>query len=140
MSDSLWLHRLRIARLPCPSPSPRVCSNSCPLSRLCHQTIFSSVVPFLLTSSFPALGSFPMSQLFSSGGQSIRDSASASVFTMNIHDWFRLLVWSPCCPRDSQELLQHHSSKLRFFSIQLFFFYGETLTSIHDYWKKHSFD
>ena len=91
MSDSLRLHGQQHARLPCPSPTPRVCSNSCPLSRWCHPTISSSVIPFsCCLQSFPALGSFPMSQFFASGGQSIGVSASASVLPMTIQDWFPL--------------------------------------------------
>ena len=89
MSDSLQHHGLQHTRLPCPSASPEACSNSCPLSRWCHPTISSSVVPFsscLL--SFPASGSFPVSQLFASGGQSI--GASASVLPMKIQGWFPL--------------------------------------------------
>ena len=88
MSDSLPLHGLRNDRLPCPSPSPRVCSNSCPLSQWCHPTISSSVTSFSsCLQSFPASGSFPMSQFFASGGQSIGVSASVSVLPMNIQDW-----------------------------------------------------
>ena len=90
MSNSLQPHRLQHTRLPCPSPSPRVCSNSCPLSWRCHPTFSSSVIPFSCLQSFPALGSFPMSQLFASGGQSIGASASASVFPMNIQGLFPL--------------------------------------------------
>ena len=91
MSDSLRPHGLQQARLPCPSLSPRACSNSCPLSQWCHPTISSSVVPFSsCLQSFPTSGSFPMSQLFASGGQSIRASPSASVLPMNIHSWFPL--------------------------------------------------
>ena len=85
--------------------------------------------------SFPTSGSFQMSQLFASGSQSIGISASASVLPVNIQDWF---PWSPCSPRDSQE-----SSTPQFKSISssvLSFLYGSTLTSIHDYWKNHSFD
>ena len=79
------------SRFPCPSPSPRACSNSCPLGRWCHPTILSSVVPFSSHfQSFPASGSFPASQLFSSGGQSFGASASALVLPMNIQDWFPL--------------------------------------------------
>ena len=91
VSDSLWRHGLKHARLPCPSPTPRVYSNSCPLSWWCHPTISSSVIPFssrLL--SFPASGSFQKSQFFTSGGQSIGVSALASVLPMNIQDWFPL--------------------------------------------------
>ena len=103
MSDSLQYHGLQHTRLPCPSPSPRACSNSCPLSQWCHPTISSSVVPFSRLQSFPASGSFQMSRLFPSGGQSIGASASASVPPMNIQGWFPLgwTVWSTCSPRDS---------------------------------------
>ena len=83
--DSLWPHGLQHARLPCPSLSPRVCSNSCPSSQ--WPTISSSVIPFSsCLQSFPASGSFPMSQFFPSGGQSIGVSASASVLPINIQD------------------------------------------------------
>ena len=98
VSDSLqcvWAlcsaHGLQHARPPCPSPTPGVYSNSCPLSRWCHPTISSPVIPFSThLQSFPASGSFPMSQFFASGGQSIGVSASASVFPMNIQYWFPL--------------------------------------------------
>ena len=106
MSDSLWLHGLQHARLPCPSPSPRVCSDSCPLSWWCHPTILPSVVPFSsCLQSFPAPGSFPMSQVFASGGQSTEASASASVFSINIQDWFPLELTGliSCSSMDSQE-------------------------------------
>ena len=89
MSNSLQPHGLLHARLPCPSPTPGACSNSCPSSRWCHPTISSSVVPFSsCLQSFPASGSFPRSQFFASGGQSI--GASASVLPMTIQDWFPL--------------------------------------------------
>ena len=98
MSDSLWPHGLQHARLPCPSTTPRACSNSCPLSWWYHPTISSSVVPFSsCLQSFPVSEFFPMSQFFTSGGQSIQASASASVLPMNIQDW------SPCSPSDPQE-------------------------------------
>ena len=91
MSNSLQPHGLQHARLPCPSPTLGVYSNSCPLSQWCHPTISSSVVPFSsCLQSFPASGSFPMSQSFTSGGQSIGVSASASVLPMTIQDWFPL--------------------------------------------------
>ena len=91
VSDSSRPHGLRHTRPPCPSPTPGACSNSCPLSRWCHPTISSSVVPFSsCPQSSPASGSFPMSQFFASGGQSI--GASASVLPMNIQDWFPLGV------------------------------------------------
>ena len=91
MSDFLQPHGLQHARPPCLSPTPEVYSNSCPLSLWCHPTISSSVIPFSsCLQSFPASGSFPMSQLFTSGGQSIGVPASASVLLMNIQDWFPL--------------------------------------------------
>ena len=89
MSNSLRPHGLQHARLPCPSLTPGACSNSCPSSRWCHPTISSFVVPFCLW-SFPASESFPMSQFFASGGQSIGVSASASVIPVNIQGWFPL--------------------------------------------------
>ena len=104
MSDSLRPHGLQHARPPCPSQTPGACSNSCPLSQWCHSTISSSVIPFSsYLQSFPSWGSFPVSQLFASGGQSIGVSASASVLPMNIQDWspLGLTGWSPCSPRDS---------------------------------------
>ena len=88
VSDALQPCRLQHARLSCPSLSPGACSNSCPLCQWSHPTISSSVKPFSCPQSFPASGSFPMSQLFSSVGQSI--GASASVLPMNIQDWFPL--------------------------------------------------
>ena len=89
MPDSLWSHGLQHTRLPCPSPSPGTCSNSCSLSQWCHATISSSVIPFSsCLQSFPTSRSFPMSRLFASIGQSI--GASASVFPMNMQDWFPL--------------------------------------------------
>ena len=107
VSDSLHPHGLQHTRVPCPSPSPGVCSNSCPLSWWYHPTISSSVIPFSsCLQPLPASGSFLMSTLFTSSGQRIGISASASVLPMNISvnvrvdfllDW---LVWSPCSPRD----------------------------------------
>ena len=91
MSNSLQTHGLQHARLPCPSLSPRVCSNSCPLSRWCHPTISSSVTSFSsCPQPFLASGSFPVSRLFVPGGQRIGASVSASVHPMNIHSWFPL--------------------------------------------------
>ena len=87
MSNSLQLLRQQHARPPCPSPTPGVYPNSCPLNQWCHPTISSSVVPFSCPQSFPASGSLPMSQFFTLGGQSIRVSASASVLPINIQDW-----------------------------------------------------
>jgi len=91
MYNSLRPHGLQHTRPPCPSSTPRACSNSCPSSRWCHPTISSSVVPFSShLESFPASGSFPTSQLFASGGQSIGASASPLVLPVNIQDWFPL--------------------------------------------------
>ena len=91
VSDSLWPHGLQHARFFCPSLSPGVCSNLCPSSRWCHPAISFSVVPFAsCLQSFPASGSFLMSQFFASGGQCIGASASAPVLPMNIQDWFPL--------------------------------------------------
>ena len=88
VSNSLWPRRLQHTRLPCPSPTPGACSNSCSSSQWCHPTISSSVVRFSShLQSFPASGSFQISQLFTSGGQSIGVSASASVLPMNTQDW-----------------------------------------------------
>ena len=91
MYDFLWLHGLQYSRLPCPSPTPGAYSNSCQLSRWCHPTISSSVIPFSShLESFSASGSFQMSQFFSSSGQSIGVSASSSFLPMNIQDWLSL--------------------------------------------------
>ena len=114
MSDSLRLHGLQHARLPCPSPTPGAFSDSCPLSQGCHLTISPSVVPFSsCCQSYPASGSFQMSQFFASGDQSIGVSASASVLPMNIQDWFplRLTGWISLQSKGLRSLLQHHSSK-----------------------------
>ena len=112
--DSLWPHGLHHSRLTCPSPTPGVYSNLCPLSRWCHPAISSSVVPFSShLQSFPASGSFQMSQLFASGDQNIGVSASASVLPMNIQGWFPL-GWTGWISLQSEglwSLLQHHSSK-----------------------------
>ena len=107
MSDSLQPHGQQQTRLPCPSPTPRACSNSCPSSQWCYPTISSSVICFSsCPQSSPASGSFPKSQFFASGGQSIEASASASVLPINIQDWFPLGLTGSLisfCPRDSQE-------------------------------------
>ena len=95
ISDSLQPHGLQHARLPCPSPTPGACSNLCPSSQWCHLTISSSVIPFSsCLESFPASGSFPMSQFFASSSQSIGASASPSVLPMSIQDWFLLVLTS----------------------------------------------
>ena len=133
MSDTLWSQGL-----PCPSPSPWVCSSSCPLSQWRHPTISSSVLPFSShLQSFPASGSFPMNQFFTSAGQNIGASASALVLPMNIQGWFRWLGWSP---RDSQETSSAPQFKDINSSACSLFFYHPALISIHYYWKMYSFD
>ena len=112
VSDSLLPHGLHHARLPCPSPTPGACWNSCALSQWCHPTISSSIVPSAsCLQSFPALGSFPVSQFFASDGQSIGVLASASVLHIGLIsfriDWFDLLAVQGTL----KCLLQHHSSK-----------------------------
>ena len=127
MSDSLRPHGLHHARLPSPSQTPGACSNSCLLSWWYHPTVSSSVIPFSpCLQSFPASGSFPVSQFFPSGGQSIGASASASVLPMNFQDWFPL-GWTGWISLQSKGLSrvfsQHHSSKVcrhsAFFIVQL---------------------
>ena len=104
MSNSLWPHELQHTRPPCPSPTARVHLNPFPLSRWCHPTISSSVVPFSsCPQSLSASGSFQMSQLFTSGGQSIGVSASASVLPINTQDWFPLW-WTGCISLQSKGL------------------------------------
>ena len=143
MSDSLRPHELQHARPPCPSPTPRVHSNSCPSSRWCHPAISFSVVPFSsYLQSFPASGSFLMSQFFASGGQRIYWSFSFNISPSNEYsglisfgiDWLDLLT--------VQGTLES-SPKPQFKSINslaLSFLYSPIVTSIHDYWKNHSFD
>ena len=135
-------HELQHARPPCPSPTPGVHSDSRPSSQWCHPAISSSFVPFSsCPQSLPASESFPMSQLFTWGGQCIGVSALASFLPMNTQDWSPLgwTGWISCSPRDSQE----SSPTPQFKSINssvLSFLYTPTLTSIHDYWKNHSLD
>ena len=125
MSDSLQLHESQHDRPPCPSPTPRVYSNSCPSSQWCHPAISSSVVPFSsCPQSIPASGSFPMSQLFTWGGQSTGVSASASVLPLNTQDWSPLgwTGWISLQSKGlSKSLLQHHSSKASIFCLSAFF-------------------
>ena len=134
-------HGLQHTRLPCASLSHRVCSNSSPLSRWCQPTISSSVTSFFsCPQSFPASGSFPMSQLFTSDGQTIGASAPASVLPMNIQGWFLLgltgviSVLSKRLSRLISSTVRKHSSSV------LSLLYGPTLRYIHDYWKNHRFD
>ena len=123
MSDSLQPHGLQHARLPCPSPTPGAYSNSCPLSPWCHPTISSSVIPFSShLQSFPAPGSFPVSQLFMSGSQGIGVSGSASVLLMHIQNWFPL-GWTGWISLQSKKLSRVFSNttvqKHQFFGAQL---------------------
>ena len=128
MSYSFWHYVLKHVRLPCPSPTPWACSNSCPLSRWCHSTISSSVTPFSSNpQSFPASRSFPMIQLFTSGGQTIGASASSSVPSNDYSglipfriDWFDLLAFQGIL----KSLLQHHSLNA---SILFFFFLNASI-------------
>ena len=138
VSDSLWPHELQHARRPCSSTAPRAYSNSCPLSRWCHPTISSSVVPFSsLLQSSQASGLFvfffQMNQFFASGGQSIGASASASVLPMNTQDWSPL-GWTSWISLKSKGLSRVFSNTVveNINSSVLSFLYGPTLTSIHD--------
>ena len=139
---TLQSHETQHARPPCPSPTSEVHPNPCPLCRGCHPTISFSVIPFFsCPQSFPASGSFQMSQLSTSGGQSIGVSASASVLPMNTQDWSPL-GWTGLISLQSKGLSRVFSNttvqKHQLFSTQLL--YSPTLTSLHDYWKNHSLD
>ena len=142
MSNSLQPHEPSHTRPPCPSPTPGVYSNSCPLSWWCHPTISSSVLP---SSSclqyFPTSECFQMSQLFSSCGQSLAASASTSVLPMNTQDWSPLgwTGWVSLQSKDSKESPPMPQFK-SIDSSALSFLYSPTLTSIHDYWQNHSLD
>ena len=142
VSDCLQPHGLQHARLLCPSPSPRVCTNSCLLSRWCHPTISSSVTPLSsCPQSFPAPGSFPVSWLFESGAKvlelQLQHQSFQWIFSTDfLYNW---LLWSPWCPRDSQE----SSPAPQFNSINSLvrsLLYGPTLKSVRDYWKNHTFN
>ena len=142
MSYSLRPHGLQHARLPCLSPTPRAYPNPYPSSRWCHPTILSSVNPFSsCLQSFSASRSFPTSQLFASGGQSIGVSASTSVLPKYLQDWFPL-GWTGWISLHSKGFSRVFSNttvqKLQFCGAQLSLW--PALTSIHDYWKNHCFD
>ena len=142
MSDSLQPHESQHTRPPCPSPTPRVHSDSRPWSWWCHPAISSSVVPFSsCPQSLPPSKSFPMSELFTWGGQSTGVSALDHSFQRNPRaDLLQNgLVGSPCSLRDSQESSPIPQSKCINSSV-LSFLYGPVLTSMHDYWENHSFD
>ena len=143
VSDSLRPRESQHARPPCPSPTPGVHPNPCPSRQWCHETISSSVVPFSsCPQSFPALGSFPMGQLFAWGGQSVGVSASVSVHLMNTQDWspLRCTGWISLqfkgLSTESSPIPQFKSIN----SSALSFLQSPTLTSTHDYWKNHSLD
>ena len=139
VSGSLRPHGLQHARLPYPWLTPGACSNSCPLSWWCHPTISSFVLPFSsCLQSFPASGSFQMSQFLASGFQSIGVSASASVLSVNIQDWFPL-GWTGWISLQSKESSPTPQFK-NISSSALSFFYSPTLAWIHGYWRSHSFD
>ena len=136
MSNSLWPHELQHTKLPCPSLSPRVCSNSCQLCRWCHPTISSSASPFSsCPQSFPASRSSPMSWVFTSGGQNIGAPASAWVLSMNIQDWFPLgltvliSLFSKGLIQDPQ--FEHINSSV------LSLLYGPTLIYVHEYYIQY---
>ena len=138
MSDYLLPHGLRHVRVPCPSPSSGVCSNSWPLSQWCYLTISSSATPFTMClQSFPASRSFPISWLFATGGPSIGDSTSASIFPMNIQSWSPLgftdlIFWPPKGLSSPAPQFESRSSSV------LSLLHGPTLPSRHEYWKNHS--
>ena len=142
VSDSLRPRESQHARPPCPSPTPRVHSNSCPSSRWCHPTISSSVVPFSsCPQSLPASVSFPMNQLFAWGGQSTGVSASASFLPKKSQGWspsewtgwISLQSKGPSRSSPTPQFKSINSSALSFL-------HSPTLTSIHDHWKNHSLD
>ena len=138
MSNSFQLHGLQHSRLPCTSPSPRVCPSSCPLNWWCHPTISSSVTSFSsCPQSFPASGSFPKSQLFTSGSQGIGASASAAVFLMNIQGRFPLR-WTGLISLQSKGLSSTTVQKYQLFVTQPWLW--SALTSVHDFEKDHSLD
>ena len=138
---TLWPHGLQHTTLPRPSSTPRACSNSCPSSQWYHPTISSFVIPFSsCLQSFPASGSFLISHLLASGDQSIGASASASVFPMNIQDWFPLELTFSILQFKGLSRIFYNATVHKHPSLALSHSYGPTLISIHDYWKNHSFD
>ena len=140
VSDFLWLHGLQHARLHCPSPSPWICSDSCPLSWRCHPTISSSSSPFSsCLQSFPASGSLLMSWLFVSGGQSIGASASASalVLPMSIEGWFPLGLTGLLFLQSKSRVFSSTAALILWLSA---FFVMWLSHPYNDYWKNHSFN
>ena len=141
MSDSSQLHGLLHSKLTCPSPSLRGCSNSCPLNWWCHPTISSSAILFSCLQSFPASKSFPKSWLFTSHGQSIGVSASASVFPMSIQGWFSLglIGFFSFLSKGLSRVFSNTQFKT-INSSMICFLYGPALTFIHDCWKDYCLD
>ena len=140
---SLWPHGLQHTSLPCPSLSPEICSNSCALTQWCHPSFSSAVIPISsCPQSFPASGSFPMIQLFDQvASQSIRAWALVSVLPMKIWSWFPLGLTgliSLLSKGLSSVFFNSTVQKHQFFSTQPSLW--STLTSVHDYWRNHSFD
>ena len=123
-------HELQHSRLPCPSPTPGACSNSCPLSQWCHPINSTSVIPFSCLQSFPASGSFPMSQFFASGSQSIGVSASASVLPMNIQDSFPLGLtgWISLQSKGLSRVFSNTSSKASVLRCSAFFSFPKMIS------------
>ena len=142
VSNTLWSHGMQCTRPPCPSPTPRVLPNSFPLSRWCHPTISSSVFPFSsCPQSFTAWGSFQMSQLFTSGGQSTGVSASTSVLPVNTQDWFPLgwIGWISLQPKGLSRVFSNTTvQKHQFFSTQLSLYSNSHIPN--DHMKNHSLD
>ena len=140
-SSSSWPHGQQHANLPCPSPSPRVCPRSWPLNWWCHPTVLSSVTLFSFDlQSFPASGSFSMSQLFASDGQTIGASASASVLPMSIQGLFPLGLtgWISLQSKGLSRAFSNTTVQ-NINSSAFCLLYGPALTSVHDSWKNHSF-
>ena len=143
MSDSLQPHELQHVRFPCPSLSPWVCSNSCPLSQWCHPTISSLVTPFSsCPQCFPASGSFQWVGSLHQVAKELELQLQHQSF-----QWILMVEFLPNWLFDFlavqwtlKSLLQHHSLKTLVLYLALSQFYGPNLTSIHDYWKNHSFD
>ena len=143
VSGSLWPCGQQHTRLPCPSQSPRACSTSYLLSRWCHPTTSSSVIPFSCLQSFPASGFFPVNQSFTSRGRSIGASASSSVPPINLQSWSPLELTGLISLLSRGLSRVFYSTAPQFESIDSLAFsllYGPTLISMHDCWKKCSFD
>ena len=133
MTDSLWLHGLQHARLPCPSLSPGVCSNSCPFCRWCYLTISSSATYFFCFQSFPASGSFPVSWLYASGGQITGASASTSILPMTVQGWFPLGL-TDLISLHWRGLFIRVSGEMKSICLELRFWRDTQVNSLHRQW------